>query len=98
MTTLDVGKSFFTVCRDGKGELCGKPAICRLRAPDGQLVPGSFHCIEHAAEIVREYAVKLGETWTAVDAKGCEVELPPPPESKPKMPPGVFVHFLFREP
>src|SRR4051794_36835904 len=61
MTTLDKGKSFFTVCRDGKGELCDKPAVCRLRAPDGQLVPGSFHCIEHAAEIVHEYAAKLGE-------------------------------------
>ena len=54
------------ICRDGKGNKCGREAPYRLVGPDNLVVPG-FMCREHAEECIREYAAKLGEYWTMLD-------------------------------
>lgn len=45
------------------GHRCSNPAEYRLLHPDGSFNPGGWICGKCAAEVIEEYAEKLGETW-----------------------------------
>lgn len=43
---------------------CPRKAEFMLVHPDGGVVPGGYECRQHGEAAVKEYAEKLGETWT----------------------------------